>query len=183
MRQLGLAATETYQHPPLSPPAAEPAQASGTSARQVPQEFPASFLHSPGLTGQTSCAVWSPLLLALLTPSPQAGWAKRPKVSFSDPTTAPCLFSGGAGLPGCPPASHPCPNQQASRPFPADVASEGSEAWSRRPRMIWWPDGPAAKDTRAPPKPRLPSLRARCGLMGCCPEGLQCPKREGTPPR
>lgn len=46
---------ETYWHLPAGPPEADPAQAPGTSARQMPREFPASQVGLALLSGACRC--------------------------------------------------------------------------------------------------------------------------------
>lgn len=176
MRQLGLAAAgrltstrllvppqQGRPRPLAHPPAGRPRNSQPPSSTR-----PASQVRPAAWFGAYSC--WSP------TPSLWAAWAKTDLGSPSPvPTTASCLSSGGAGLPGMPSRVLPLSQPPSLRALPGRVAPGGSEAWSRRPRVTWWPDAPAQALPLVPQSPTW--------VPGVLPRGLQCPEREGTSPR
>lgn len=188
MRQLGLAATE---RPNSLHPLAHPQQTQPRPLALPPARYPGNSqpLHPLSLKAWNAFTVRTLPMLVLrrgnqrLVQPRQNGTQTRTGQSGSqaaapDSITTSGLCSGRQCLSKTPSCLPPLLQAQGSRPFGTDVASEGSEAWSRRPRATWWPGQQMGGwlRTPTPPKPGLASLRT---WVTWVPPNSKFHKREG----
>lgn len=163
MRQLGLAATEPptrtclLAHPKQTQPrprAHPPARCPGNS-QPPPPSWPQRL---DGLSCQESATAGSPNRTPL-------GWLGKDRsrgLPLSDSITLLAISQ-----PEMPPTTSP--NPQGSRPFLAEVAFEGSESWSRRPRVTQWPNGQVAQAGSLFPKALASIPQSLTGVHGVLP--------------